>query len=88
MEVSGRTQASRVQLGLKLGVEIGYINLRQHRAEEVFIQTRHHNWGSAPYAPRGSLGLECMQGAPYAPRGSLDLECMQGALKRGGLRRV
>ena len=56
--VAGRHRGSRVQLGLKLGVEIGYINLRQHRAEEVFIQTRHHNWGSAPYAPRGSLDLE------------------------------
>ena len=34
-------------------------------------QTWYHDWG----------------GAPYAPRGSLDLECMQGSLERGGLRR-
>ena len=63
MEVSGRTQGSRVQLGLKLGVEIGYINLRQHRADEVFIQTWYHDRGGATYAPRGSLDLECMQEA-------------------------
>ena len=33
---------------------------------------RHHDWGGPPYAPRGSLGLECMR----------------FALQRGGLRRV
>ena len=60
-------------------------SILQH--DGVLTQMRHHNWGGAPYALRGSLDLECMQGAPYAPRGP-DLERMQYALGRGGLRRV
>ena len=58
---------SHVQLGFKAGG----ICLLQHRADKVLTQMRHHDWGRPPYAPRGSLGLECMQGAPYAPRSSL-----------------
>ena len=64
VQLSVRTHTSSwscVQLGLKLGIEVGHICLLQHRADEVLIQTRHHDWGGAPYAPRGSLGLECMQ---------------------------
>jgi hypothetical protein len=67
---------SHVQLGFKLIVEVGGIcllhMLLQHRADKVLTQMRHHDWG----------------GAPYAPRGSLDLECMRFALQRGSLRRV
>ena len=61
---------SHVQLGFKLSVEAGGICLLQHRADKVLTQMRPHDWAGAPYAPRGSLGLECMQCAPYAPRGS------------------
>ena len=41
---------SRVQLSLKLGKEVSDICLLQHRADEVLTQTRHHDWGEAPYA--------------------------------------
>ena len=61
---------SRVHLSLKLGIGVGNMCLLQH--DGGLTQMRHHNWG----------------GAPYGPRGSLRLECLQGALERGGLRRV
>ena len=62
---------SRVQLGLKLGIEVGDTCLRQNRADEVLIQMRHDDWGGAPYArlaPRGARPRWLMHDRRALPR--------------------
>ena len=69
---SVRTQhpGLRLQLGLKLGIDVGDICLLQHRADEVHIQMRHHDWGGIPcarLAPRYAARYAML--APRAPLG-------------------